>query len=137
MISTSNGVFKSYCSKHLKTKLMKFRDQVAYIESTLIELGLSPDKFDLGRDDGHQFFEFHVGTTDEAKMRLVEENYDLLVNKANTPLVMSMVPYICANCDNLHLCFYIKALSVDNPFKAGDLEHHLYFFETDETNSTH
>ena len=137
MISTSNGVFKSYCSKHLKTKLMKFRDQVAYIESTLIELGLSPDKFDLGRDDGHQFFEFRVGTTDEAKMRLVEENYDLLVNKANTPLVMSMVPYICANCDNLHLCFYIKALSVDNPFRAGDLEHHLYFFETDETNSTH
>lgn len=137
MISTSNGVFKSYCSKHLKTKLMKFRDQVAYIESTLIELGLSPDKFDLGRDDGHQFFEFHVGTTDEAKMRLVEENYDLLVNKANTPLVMSMVPYICANCDNLHLCFYIKALSVDNPFRAGDLESHLYFFEADETNSTH
>ena len=137
MISTSNGVFKSYCSKHLKTKLMKFRDQVAYIESTLIELGLSPDKFDLGRDDGHQFFEFHVGTTDEAKMRLVEENYDLLVNKANTPLVMSMVPYICANCDNLHLCFYIKALSVENPFRAGDLENHLYFFEADETNSTH
>lgn len=116
---------------------MKFRDQVAYIESTLIELGLTPDKFDLGRDDGHQFFEFHVGTTDEEKMRLVEESYDLLVNKANTPLVMSMVPYICANCDNLHLCFYIKALSVDNPFRAGDLEHHLYFFETDETNSTH
>ena len=137
MISTSNGVFKSYCSKHLKTKLMKFRDQVAYIESTLIELGLTPDKFDLGRDDGHQFFEFHVGTTDEAKMRLVEENYDLLVNKANTPLVMSMVPYICANCDNLHLCFYIKALSVENPFRAGDLENHLYFFEADETNSTH
>ena len=137
MISTSNGVFKSYCSKHLKTKLMKFRDQVAYIESTLIELGLTPDKFDLGRDDGHQFFEFHVGTTDEEKMRLVEENYDLLVNKANTPLVMSMVPYICANCDNLHLCFYIKALSVENPFKAGDLESHLYFFEADETNSTH
>ena len=136
MISTSNGVFKSYCSKHLKTKLMKFRDQVAYIESTLIELGLTPDKFDLGRDDGHQFFEFHVGTTDEAKMRLVEENYDLLVNKANTPLVMSMVPYICANCDNLHLCFYIKALSVENPFRAGDLENHLYFFEADETNST-
>ena len=137
MISTSNGVFKSYCSKHLKTKLMKFRDQVAYIESTLIELGLTPDKFDLGRDDGHQFFEFHVGTTDEAKMRLVEENYDLLVNKDNTPLVMSMVPYICANCENLHLCFYIKALSVENPFRAGDLEHHLYFFEADETNSTH
>lgn len=137
MISTSNSVFKSYCSKHLRTKLMKFKDQVAYIESTLIELGLAPDKFDLGRDDGHQFFEFHVGTTDEAKMRLVEENYDLLVNKANTPLVMSMVPYICANCDNLHLCFYLKALSVDNPFRAGDLEHHLYFFETDETNSTH
>lgn len=137
MISTSNGVFKSYCSKHLRAKLMKFKDQVAYIESTLIELGLSPDKFDLGRDDGHQFFEFHVGTTDEAKMRLAEENYDLLVNKANTPLVMSMVPYICANCDNLHLCFYLKALSVDNPFRAGDLEHHLYFFETDETNSIH
>ena len=137
MISTSNGVFKSYCSKHLKTKLMKFRDQVAYIESTLIELGLTPDKFDLGRDDGHQFFEFHVGTTDEAKMRLVEESYDLLVNKANTPLVMSMVPYICANCDNLHLCFYIKALSVENPFRTGDLENHLYFFEADETNSTH
>ena len=137
MISTSNGVFKSYCSKHLKTKLMKFRDQVAYIESTLIELGLSPDKFDLGRDDGHQFFEFHVGTTDEAKMRLVEENYDLLVNKANTPLVMSMVPYICDNCDNLHLCFYIKALSVDNPFKTGDLDRYLHYFGDAEADSTH
>ena len=137
MISTSNGVFKSYCSKHLQTKLMKFRDQVAYIESILTELGLSPDKFDLGRDDGHQFFEFHIGTSDETKMRLVEENYDLLVNKANTPLVMSMVPYICDNCENLHLCFYIKALSIDNPFRTGELEHHLYYFDADGVNSIH
>jgi hypothetical protein len=116
---------------------MKFRDQVEYIESTLTELGLSPDKFDLGRDDGHQFFEFHIGTSDETKMRLVEENYDLLVNKANTPLVMSMVPYICDNCENLHLCFYIKVLSVDNPFRTGELEHHLYYFSADEVTSIH
>ena len=137
MISTSNGVFKSYCSKYLQTKLMKFKDQVAYIESTLIELGLTPDKFDLGRDDSHQFFEFHIGVSDEAKRKLVEENYDLLVNKTNTPLVMSMVPYICANCENLHLCFYIKALSVDNPFRAGDLEHQLHYFEPPETEIAH
>ena len=137
MISTTNGVFKSHCSKYLKERLEKFKGQVAYIESTLIELGLTPDKFDLGRDDGHQFFEFHIGTSDEEKMRLVEENYDLLVNKTNTPLVMSMVPYICQNCENLHLCFYIKALSLDNPFRAGDLEHHLYYFESDESNTTH
>ena len=137
MISTSNGVFKSYCSKYLQVKLMKFRDQVAYIESTLIELGLAPDKFDLGRDDSHQFFEFHIGTADETKMKIVEENYDFLVNKANTPLVMSMVPYICDNCDNLHLCFYIKALSVDNPFKTGDLESYLHYFGDAEADSTH
>lgn len=137
MISTSNGVFKSYCSKHLQARLMKFRSQVMYIESTLIELGLSPNKFDLGRDDGYQFFEFQVGTADTTKMKLVEESYDLLVNKENTPLIMSMVSYICPNCDHLHLCFYIKALSVDNPFKASELERHLYFFESNETNSTH
>ncbi len=137
MISSTNGVFKSHCSKYLKERLEKFKAQVTYIESTLIELGLAPDKFDLGRDDGHQFFEFHIGTADEGKMKLVEENYDLLVNKANTPLVMSMVPYICANCENLHLCFYIKALSVDNPFRAGDLEHQLHYFEPPETEIAH
>ena len=137
MISTTNGVFKSHCSKHLKERLEKFKAQVSHIESILIELGLAPDKFDLGRDDGHQFFEFHIGTADKEKMKLVEENYDLLVNKANTPLVMSMVPYICAYCENLHLCFYIKVLFIDNPFRAGGLEDHLYYFESDETNTTH
>ena len=60
MISSTNGVFKSHCSKYLKERLEKFKAQVTYIESTLIELGLAPDKFDLGRDDGHQFFEFHI-----------------------------------------------------------------------------
>lgn len=137
MISISNGVFKSHCPKYAQERLKMFKAQVAYIEATLIELGLPPDKFDLGRDDGHQFFEFRIGLTDTEKMKLVEENYDLLVNKANTPLVMSMVPYICDNCENLHLCFYIKTLSKDNPFRAGDLEHHLYFFKSDESNTTH
>lgn len=136
MISTTDGVFKSHCPKYLKERLEKFKKQVAYIESSLIELGLAPDKFDLGRDDGHQFFEFHIGTADEGKMRLIEESYDLLVN-SNTPLVMSMVPYICANCENLHLCFYIKALSLDNPFRTGDLEHHLYYFGDDEAEIKH
>lgn len=136
MISTTDGVFKSHCPKYLKERLEKFKKQVAYIESSLIELGLAPDKFDLGRDDGHQFFEFHIGTADEGKMRLIEESYDLLVN-SNTPLVMSMVPYICANCENLHLCFYIKALSLDNPFRAGDLEHRLHYFGDDETETRH
>ena len=136
MISTTNGVFKSHCPKYLKERLEKFKKQVAYIESSLIELGLAPDKFDLGRDDGHQFFEFHIGTADEGKMRLIEESYDLLIN-SNTPLVMSMVPYICANCENLHLCFYIKALSLDNPFRAGDLEHHLHYFGDDEAETKH
>jgi hypothetical protein len=50
---------------------------------------------------------------------------------------MSMVPYICANCENLHLCFYIKALSLDNPFRAGDLEHHLHYFEDYEAETKH
>lgn len=136
MISITDGVFKSYCPKYLKERLEKFKKQVAYIESSLIELGLAPDKFDLGRDDGHQFFEFRIGTADEGKMRLIEESYDLLIN-SNTPLVMSMVPYICANCENLHLCFYIKALSLDNPFRARDLEHHLHYFEDDEAEIKH
>lgn len=137
MISINDKVFKSDCSKETQSKLMKFKDQVAYVESILIELGLAPDSFDLGRDDVHQFFEFHIGTADETKMRIVEENYDFLVNKTNTPLVMSMVPYICVNCENLHLCFYIKALSIDNPFRAGDLESHLFYFDDIESDLVH
>lgn len=136
MISITNGVFKSHCPKYLQERLENFKKQVTYIESALIELGLAPDKFDLGRDDGHQFFEFHISTADEQKMKLIEENYDLLVN-SQTPLVMSMVPYICSYCENLHLCFYIKALSLDNPFRAADLEHHLYYFEEEEAEIKH
>ena len=136
MISTSDGVFKSHCSKYLKAKLLKFKDQVDYVESTLIEMGLTPEQFDLGRNDGYQFFEFKVGTSSEEKLSLLKSNYDRLVN-SNTPLVMSMVPYVCEYCESLHICFYIKALSLDNPFRTGDLQHHLYYFKPQNINQTH
>lgn len=137
MIANKSPIFKVQGWKRLKPLVDKFKNQVMYIESTLIELGLAPEKFDLGRDDCYQFFEFHIGTAGSEEINLVEKNYHLLVNKSNTPLVMSLVPYIGEDCKKLHLCFYLKVLSINNPFRYRELEHYLYYFNFNEMHTTH
>lgn len=134
MISTQNLLFKAEASPYLKPMVTDFKNQVMYIESNLIEFGLTPISFNLGRDDTYQYFEFGVKESDRYFLIKLKSKINSLANTPYTSLVNSVVCYVCQNCSRIHLCFYIKALSPKNPFRIADLQHHLKYFK-DEASS--
>lgn len=136
MISKQNPVFKAHASPYLKPMVTDFKNQVMYIESNLIDFGLTPTSFNLGRDDTYQYFEFGVEETDEDLLMELKAKVKSLANTPYTSLVNNVVCYKCEICSRIHLCFYIKALSPKNPFRIADLQSYLKYFR-DETTSLH
>lgn len=128
MLSDQHPVFKAHASPYLRPMVTDFKNQVMYIESTLIELGLNPTSFNLGRDDTYQFFVFGTNETDESFLEEIALKVKTLVNTPYTSLISNVVCYKCDDCLRIHVCFYIKALSHKNPFRIADLQDNLKYF---------
>lgn len=132
MITNRNPVFKAHASKYLQPMVNDFKNQVMFIESSLIEIGYNPTSFHLGRDDTHQFFEFGTNETDETLIPEIKEKLKNVITPTYTPLIYHWFCYKCDVCLRIHICCYLKALSPKNPFRTADLQKYLKYFPEDQ-----
>ncbi len=132
MIANQNPVFKAHASKYLQPMVNDFKNQVMFIESSMIESGFNPTSFHLGRNDTHQFFEFGTDKTDETLVSELTKKLKSYINPSNTPLIYDWFCYKCDLCSRIHVCCYLKALSPKNPFRIADLQGYLKYFPEEE-----
>lgn len=130
MIFLEHTVFSKKCDVETDKKLAYFSEQVAFLEYMLSELGYRPSDFDMGRDDTYQFFTFTLGKMPLEVGDFLEKHFEGVISDHDLDLLGGIHSFKCAKCENLHITFYIKALSEKNPFKNGDFDDLLYFYET-------
>lgn len=130
MIFLEHAIFSKKCDVDTSKKLAYFSEQVALIEYMLSEFGYSPSNFDIGRDDLYQFFTFTLGNQSIEIGDLLEEKLGEVISNYDLDLISGTYSFKCYKCENLHITFYIKSLSEKNPFRTGDFDDLIYFYDS-------
>ncbi len=121
----------------VRVLLETLADQVDYSQEKINAIGLEIEQIRFGRDDTHHFFEILIEKWSESQADYIMENPELLANPENTPLIYSMITYICDECNYLHLVFYLKTLSPNNPFRYKEAEDLLEYYGESQNKVLH